>query len=295
MRSRGSFSTLKALGAAFSFWPKAMTAAWLVLGLLSLGLLSQTYAPLHWPYSPWARFVPALAVLVFGLMAQGALLRKALFERYAKAEGLGFGGLQLARPELRLIVAAILIVLFMVLIMAVMFAVLAVGLNAAGLTPMGASSLDKLHEIIMSPKGTIEQGFRIALGLMALFMVILGLRFSFYRVATVAQHQVVSLNALGLSSGQLLKIVLGMILLVILPQIVIILAMSGFDFKHLGTANCIEICSTLKAHDLAQGIKLTHSPLSPISALVLIWVILPLWTGFITSAYRQVVALRTKA
>ena len=118
-----------------AFLPQAWAGAWLVLVLIFAVLaggpllLAGQQLPLM-----FAPLVLIFSLLLLKLITQGALYRIALFSKHAKAEGLGFGGLQIARPELCLFLASLIVTAFVVLIAAAIFLVFAIALSLSGLS-----------------------------------------------------------------------------------------------------------------------------------------------------------------
>ncbi|WAC49065.1 hypothetical protein OVA03_03885 [Asticcacaulis sp. SL142] len=95
MTVKPAFSVIAALKAAFGFVPTGIARAWLSLGLLLIvfGLYQSGAVPQA------AHPVLLLASVGLQFAAIGALYRVAIFGAYARAEGLGFGGLQFAKTE----------------------------------------------------------------------------------------------------------------------------------------------------------------------------------------------------
>jgi hypothetical protein len=110
---------------------------------------------------------------------------------------------------------------------------------------------------------------------MIIFFVFAGLKFSLAPVATVAEKRMVTLNAMGLSAGNVGKLFVGLVVLA-LPFGVVI----GVLMHHL-------------PHQPPAGFQ-THLVMHVLSAALAVGGLLPLQTGFLTSAYRQIIDLKAK-
>lgn len=276
MNSRPSFSLGRALSAAFASLPAAWTGAWAALVLLwaANAFLPQLMSPSV--LGGIALPVVAVLTLVLQFVACGALYRISLFGRDARKEGLGFGGLQLGLPELRLFLAELIVGLFGLLIAAGVFVVFIVAFNLAGMAEGHADTLDALKVMFdrRDGKDWIFIGYLIGAWI---FLIFVNLKFSLMRAATVAQRKVVTLNALGLSSGNVGKLFIGLIAL-ILPFFIAAIGLSfvgahGFAFGH-----------SLPGHAFAHHLLLALA----------VFLLMPVMIGFLSSAYGQIVASRTR-
>lgn len=200
-----------------------------------------------------------LAVLgaVVGLVAIGAGLRIAVADDLAgaRALGLGTGGLQLARGELRLLGAAALCLLFWAIVASL------VGLTVLAL--FGGSELS-VEAIQARDWDSVGPAWRVAVvavvGVGAIVIpLMLAARLAMAGPATVAQGRMVSLPAMAISRGNVVVLVLGLVLFSI-PGLVLlgILAALGGTFAGIG------------------------------SAIVVVWVLVPMWMAFLGAAYRGV-------
>jgi|GEM_PF-993982 len=258
----GSFDLRQALKAAVAFVPAAWRQGWLALGVLfALVVAGQTVLA----GSVGGQRIVIIAVLLFQFVVTGALYRIALFGPEARREGLGIGGVQFARPEWRLIGAGLLVSLFWLMVFVMLCVVLALFLSAAGLAERVGSLEAMRHEFVSGPQ---PQGAILLLTVVVIMFILitLSIRLWLHQAATVARRQVVSLQALSLSAGQTLKLLLGYVILT-LPFVVI------------GAVVPVQWGMISVWLNLALGIGL-------------FW---PLTVGFFASAYRQIMALRAAA
>lgn len=283
MSVKTSFSLGKALSAGLSSLPQAWTGAWLSLILLWAVAIGGHVLTMHMAGAGHSVIVAigvAVISYLLGLMAKGALYRTALFGAKAKSEGLGLGGLQLGAPELRLFGASILIAVFMAVIVLAMLIVLAVAFNASGLQTGYANSLAALHAAFMRHHGAADWTFIVLVPLAVIFFIFMRLKFALYAAATIAEKRMVTLNALGLSSGNVGKLFLGLVAIAAPFVVALIVVIHVILHGHLHGRDAPAIHTFMIIH------------------AVLLAVILGLWlpaqTGFLASAYRQIVALRAK-
>ena len=261
---------MKALKAAGAFLPQAWAGAWLALILMFVVvaggplLLAGHQLPLR-----FTLLVIIFSLLLIKLISQGALYRIALFGKDAKTEGLGFGGLQIARPELRLLLASLIVAAFVVLIAAAIFLVFAIALSLSGLAAGYDNSVAAVCAIWRRHSGA-DYVFIIYILAAALFLVFLALKFVLMPAANIGGRKLVTLNALGLSTGNVGKLFIGLIT-IILPFALL----GGVAMRHFGHGGAF--------------ISL-HSALLALS----IFGLFPLIVGFLASAYRQIMAIRSK-
>ena len=277
MNSRPSFSLGRALSAAFASLPAAWGGAWGVLLLWCV--LAVVLPQLHIQIVPvWVLDAgTALLVLILQYIAYGALYRIALFGRDARKHGLGFGGLQLGGAEVRLFLADLIVALFGLLVAAADGVVFLIAFNTAGMaeghsdTIVAIEAMFKRHE----GKDWIFIGYLLAAWV---FLIFVGLKFALMAAANVAERRLVTLNALGLSSGNVGKLFIG---LVILSLPVIILLLCGIAAAGI------------------MGIGLSGANMGGSAALfvhqaILVFLYIPIMIGFLSSAYGQIVASRTR-
>lgn len=259
MTAKPAFSVVEALKAAFGFVPTGIARSWLSLGLLLIvfGLYQSAFVP------PVFQPVLFLASVALQFAAIGALYRVAIFDTYARAEGLGPGGLQFTKTEWRLIGATLLVALFWLMVFITLSLVLAVIMSASGL---GADTYN-------NPAGLFRElmaGQAAGLVVMALIAIILGvlavlsLKLSLYQPATVAGRQMISLNALTLSSGQVIKLFLGYVV-ICLPLVLLAYGLQSLGGSVVGRL---------------------------IDAVIGVLFVLPVTVGFLSSAYKQIMDLR---
>jgi hypothetical protein len=272
-----NFSVAQALKAAVSFVPRAWSGAWLVLGLLvlvSLGLplirVSQSISLMVMPT------VLVVVLFILKLIAQGALYRIALFGRDAKAEGLGFGGIQVGRPELRLFWAAVVVSLFVLMIAMTIGIVFAIAFSMSGMAAGYDSSLAAVCALVKRHSGE-DYIFIVYILAAVCLLAFLSLKLVLVPVANIAGRRLVTLNALGLTTGYVGRLFIGLVTLV-LPFLLIGVAMahySGADMhvSHMGGA-------TIALH---SGLLILD-----------IFGLFPLIVGFLASAYRQIMSIRSK-
>jgi hypothetical protein len=277
MSTRPSFSLGRALSEAFASVPSMFGGAWAILIVWwALG----AFAPLlNIPGIPafLTDFGAAVLILFAQYMGYGALYRIAVFSREARNEGLGFGGLQLGWPELRLFLAELIVGLFGLLIVAAILVVFFIAFNTAGMAEGHADTLAALQAMVMRHDGKdwIFIGYMIAAWV---FLIFLSLKFVLMGAATVAERRIVTLNALGLSSGNVGKLFIGLIALFV-PFMVLAIVVSvgagvgGFDVIQA-------VPGLLVAHYLLYALA--------------VFLLMPLMIGFLSSAYRQIVSSRTR-
>jgi hypothetical protein len=266
-----AFHLVRALKASVLGMPQLWAKAWLSLSLLfALLLVGQSH--LIDQLGVWGHRGFIISALLFHIVVIGALYRIALFDRFATVEGLGFGGLQFTKPELRLMGAGILVSLFWFLVFIALCVVLALFLGATDLASVTYETPQALYMALIN--GPQPQGIIVlcVIGIIMLTLLILWVKLWLHQAATVAEHQMVSLNALSLSSGQTVKLFLGYVYILI-PFVI---------FAEI-TARQVNV--NLAGFDLALALNLC----------VGVFIFLPLSIGFFANAYRQISELRAKA
>lgn len=260
MSARPAFSVITAVKAAFGFIPTGIRRAWLSLGLMLVvfGINQLNLLP-----DAAGSF---LLVVAIGLQfaAIGALYRVAIFDQYARAEGLGPGGLQFSKPEWRLIGATLLVSLFWIMVFITLSLVLAVILSASGLGAESYNNLDNLFQELT--RGAVA-GY-VVIGFIVITLIVLGvlsLKLCLYQPATIAGRQMISLNALSLSSGQVVKLFAGYVILTV-PVVALAYGLQSFDSHWIGRL---------------------------VNVVVAVLFVQPVTVGFLSSAYKQIVDLRT--
>lgn len=260
MRHKAAFSLKMALIELVGFLPTAWSGAWLVLLAMLAAMIS---APFALDYAPTAVAATGLLALLWllKLMALGALYRLAAFAQAARIEGLGLGGVQLGRPELRLLIAQIVMILFLLLIAATLVMVFMLAFSLSGLGDGYVDTMSAVSAVFERAQG-LDWAFIVYAGLAVLLLFVLSVRLSLMYVASVAERRIVTLNALGLSEGAGFKLLFG-VLLVVAPA-----PAAALMLHYFATSDAAMVA---------------HITLS----LIAVAVILPLSAGFFASAYRQ--------
>jgi len=272
----------KALSAAVAAVPAGWAGAWLSLILLWAAVTGWPLIFLHAPFGKLPVLGWGLILALLGVIAQGGLYRTFIFGRQAPAEGRGPGGVQIGAAEVRLLLAAIVIALFLAVIAATLGLVFAVAFNMSGLGSGYGNSLAGWHAALVRHHGAGDWTFILLPVVMALFLAFTAVKFVLAPAATVAERRVVTLNALGLSSGNTGKLFVGIVLLA-LPVVLfagVLHHMPLHDETRMGTFQGAGLHMHLLAHAVMAALS--------------IGLLLPAKTGFLASAYRQIVDLRTK-
>lgn len=277
MSSRRSFSLGKALSAAVASVPAAWGGAWLGLLLLWAALAAWPLALAHLSCCCLALAGGILVLWLLKVIALGGLYRTLVFGRTAAAEGRGPGGLQFGAGEVRLLFASILIVLFMAVIAVAALVVFAIAFDFSGLSNGYNNSFAGWHAALMRHRSAADWTFIVLPALALVVFVFLGVKLVLAPVATIAEKRVVSLNAMGLSAGNAGKLFIGVVVLA-LPFVVLAAVVMHYMPRHHAM--------TIDPH--------MHLLLHALMAALAVIVLLPLQTGFLASAYRQIVDLRAK-
>lgn len=253
-----------ALGAAVAFAPKAWLNAWGSLGLLTAVLAAPAFLT-SLPAQAWLHAAWAVALVIAGVMAEGALYRVALAPGLdaARKHGLGLGGVQFAMDEVHLLAAGGLVALFVALVVGVALLVVAFVMQGTGLAD--AHWGDALGIWRMAREGDARAVPVVAVAaVLALMIAPLIIRLAPYKAATVGRGRVVSLDAMGLTAGAFWSFAAGLVL-VSLPA----LLLSGWRPEALGFG--------------PTGAK----AVALVRAGVLGLVQVPLAAGFLSAAYKQ--------
>jgi hypothetical protein len=242
-----------AVGSALTFVPRAWVNAWGALVLMAGVLAAPAWLPELDPgLRPWIRgLVPLLALLV-GLMTDGALYRLGTAPTAAEARrnGLGLGGLQFGRPELRLLGAGVVAGLFIALVAAGLALVLIFIANATGFVFAPV-------EYRCCHGGRPGWGPAILLLLALWVLAQLAVRLSLYKAATVGRGRMVSLDSLSLAQGAFLPLLAGLIL-VSLPTA----ALMAWEHGLFGAGFVMPFGSTAYAALRAAFLSLVQIPLA---------------------------------
>ena len=249
---------------AYAFVPKAWAGAWGALALATVLAAWPIWAAVwvfktdaRWIVSPPMVALWALLLTLASLAAKGALFRLGVSRSLpeARALGLGVGGLQLGRPELRLVAAGLLILLFLLIVGAAAFVVLAVVSGVAQADPTGGDT---------GWKAWVVRGVEIAAAVTFAGLIV---KLSLHQPATVARRKIVSLDALALAEGSLLKLAAGLVATApVLVLTVIEQALRRAGHSLGGTETFIVLNAWIAALCLIQA---------------------PLTAGFLSAAYRR--------
>lgn len=244
----------RALGDAVAMLPRLWIGA---AGVLVL-LLAACLAPVLVEGLGAARAGTTGAAVVLGVVAVGALARLSITPTLRAARDLGLGplGLQFRWPELRLVGAALLCLIFLAMIVSV--------LGVIVLAIAGGAELN-VEAIQARDWAAVGAPWRLAVvgGVVAGALIIpllLAVRLSLFAHATLGRRQMVSLNSMGIAYGSFWALLLGLII-VNLPKIGLFALIVG---GVLGGATA-----------------------SVAGAITLVAVQLPLTMAFLGAAYRQ--------
>ena len=206
----------RALGDALSALPRLWAGA---AGALAL-LLAVALIPLFVPEIS-SSAVAGLngAGFVLGLVALGALARLSITEDLAAARRLGLGplGLQFKLPELRLVGAGLLCLIFLAMIVSI--------LGLVVLAIAGGAELD-VEAIRARDWAAVGAPWRLAVvaGVVAgavIIPILLIVRLSLFVPATLGRRQMVSLNSMGIAYGSFWALSAGL-LVTALPGILVL-------------------------------------------------------------------------
>lgn len=263
---------------AFAFLPRAWVAAPGALALLAAALAAPAALAAAGYGSPLVFAALGLVGVPVGLTAQGALLRIGVSRDLAsaRAKGLGPLGLQFGRPEVRLLLAGLLVALFI--------GVIAIGLLVAGAILSGVAGLDvgvfadekSLRRFVDHEpwKAAVLGAFALAV---AATFVGLGVKLSLYEPATIGRERIVSLDALALADGAFWTLLLGWIV-VLLPTVVLFwLNWRATGQFELAGRSALDGGTTDRAALVRAAVE------AAVTALVQA----PLTAGFLSAAYRR--------
>jgi len=284
MSTRRSFSLGKALSTAVTGVPAAWGGAWLSLVLLWLAVTAWPMIGLHFGKLPAFGWVAVLWLLK--LVVLGALYRTFVFGRTAAAEGRGPGGLQFGAPEVRLLFSTLIIGLFIAMVVIAGLFVLAIAFDFSGLANGYNSSLAGWHAALMRHYTAADWAFIVLPLLMVIFLVFLAMKLVLAPVATIAEKRMVTLNAMGLSAGNVGKLFVGVVALAVPFVVVGVLVMHHMPHHAMVRPVAMPPAMTGRMH--------MHLLLHAAMAALAIGLLLPLQTGFLAAAYRQIVDLRAK-
>lgn len=236
-----------AFAAALRGVPAAWKGAWGVLAFASVLIAGPALVPLE----GWMGGAHGALLAVTGLSAWAALTRIALDRR----KGLGGGGLQFGRAEMRIAAALVLNLLFLGMIAGVLALVATAVFGLAGL---------EMKAVLARDWAAFEpwrQGVLALTAFVALAVpVLLVIRLSLFAPASVGRGQVVALNSMGVASGAF--------------------------WPLLGLWFVIAATAAVMVH--AEQAGWVVWPMSRlIAALVMPWLWAPVAAGALSAAYRQ--------
>lgn len=182
-------NVVTAFATALGGLPAAWAGAWGVLAFTSVLIGAPAFVPLE----GWMGWAHTALLALTGLSAWAALTRIALDRR----TGLGGGGLQFGKAELRIAAGLILNLLFFGLIAAVLALVAMAVLGAAGVEATAVLSHDWAAVGPLWRKGVATVTAVIALGVAALLVI----RLSLFAPASVGRGHTVALNSMGIAHG----------------------------------------------------------------------------------------------
>ncbi len=191
-RDRADHRRLKVVAAfatALGGLPAAWAGAWGVLAFASVLIAAPVFAPLE----GWMGWAHTALLALTGLSGWAALTRIALDRR----SGLGAGGLQFGKAELRIVAGLVLNLLFLGLIAGVLALVVTAVLGLAGLDWKTVLSRDW---------AALGPPWRLAVLALTAFVavgtpVLLITRLSLFAPASVGRGHTVALNSMGIANG----------------------------------------------------------------------------------------------
>lgn len=246
------------LQAALGATLRAMPGLWLgAVGAL-LVCTAVWLVPVFGTLTGWTGPVWAIAAGLTTLVAVGGLARLSVTGnvRAARALGLGPAGLQFGWPEVRLVVSALLCLIFLAMILIVLALAVVAFVGAAGLDIAAIQARDWNSVGAPWKLGLLAVPGAAALLILLLFVV----RLSLFVPATMGRNQMVSLNSMGIAYGSYWPLLAGLIITA--------LPMAG-----------------LLAFVRTSGLV---APISMVILIVgLVWLQLPLTLALLGAAYRQ--------
>jgi len=192
------------------------------------------------------------------LIAIGALTRLSITTDGKQAKSLGLGplGFQFGWPELRLVGAALLCLIFLAMIIALLgLAVLAI----FGVAELDVAAIQARNWAAVGPPWKLAILAVIGLGAV-MIPLLLAVRLSLFVPATLGRRQMVSLNSMGIAYGSFWQILGGLIVTTVPAIVLAVLLSSG----------------------VVGGVAAAL-----VAKLVLIGLQLPLTLSFLGAAYRR--------
>lgn len=244
------------LRAALAVTGAAMPRLWIGAGgVLALAIIVWASPLLLGAWAgPWAARVGVVLLLV----ATGALARLATTSDVAEARALGLGplGFQFGWPELRLVGAALLSVIFLTMIVALLALVV---LAIFGVAELDVAAIQARNWPAVGALWKLAILALVGVGAV-MIPLLLAVRLSLFVPATLGRRQMVSLNSMGIAYGSFWQILGGLIV-------------TGLPAIGLGLAG-------------ATG-RLAGATGTIVTLVVLIGVQLPLTLGFLGAVYRR--------
>lgn len=243
----------RALRDAVAALPRLWVGAAGALILLAAACL----APLFMDRLPLTVGAMAAATTVLGVVAVGALARVSITAtlKAAREIGLGPGGLQFGWPELRLIGAALLCLIFLAMIVVVLALIV---LAIAGGAELNVEAIQARDWAAVGAPWRLAVVAGVVAGAL-IIPLLLAVRLSLFVPATLGRRQMVSLNSMGIAYGSFWALLIGLVV----------------------TASPAVGLSALLAGGVLRGVAEIVWPLG------LVGLQLPLTLAFLGAAYRQ--------
>ena len=181
----------------------------LVRGALGAILLCELVwlLPLGWKPEGWGMLLWGLAAGLSTLVALGALVRLSVHQGPGGPEGLGPLGLQLGRPEARLLGAWLLCLLFLTMILSI---VVLVVLAIFGMAELDVEAIQARNWAAVGAPWKLGVLTVVGLGALAI-PLLLAVRLSLFAPATIGRRQMVSLTSVALTRGRTWPLLGGLI------------------------------------------------------------------------------------
>jgi hypothetical protein len=210
----------RALGDAVKAFPRLWAGAAGILLLLAVACLLPAFVE-NLPVSTVAVAVGSTGL---GVAALGALARLSITPdlRAARGLGLGPGGFQFGRPELRLVGATLLCLIFLAMIVSVLGVIVLAIAGGAELNVEAIRARD--WPAVGAPWRLAVVGAVVAGAL--IIPLVLAVRLSLFAHATLGRRQMVSLNSMGIAHGSFWPLLAGLVV-TSLPKIALIALIGG--------------------------------------------------------------------
>lgn len=210
----------RALGDALAVFPRL----WLDAAGALLVLIALLLAPVVVDGLAFAGSGLAGAAVVIGIVAVGALARLSITPDLKAARDLGLGplGLQFKWPELRLIGAALLCLIFLAMIVSVLGVIV---LAIAGGAELNVEAIRSRDWAAVGPPWRLAVVGAVVAGALIIPLV-LAVRLSLFAHATLGRRQMVSLNSMGIAYGSFWQLLAGLIV-TSAPKVALIALIGG--------------------------------------------------------------------